>query len=64
MHRVNRGLIKANGCVIDQGTADLEQLALTRQAEISVVLWIIWRRSAGLIVLDLVTKNRFPPPVA
>ena len=38
MHQLNCRLIKANRRVIDRGTADLEQLALARQAKVGVVL--------------------------
>ena len=37
LHQINRGLIKANWRVIDRGTADLEQLALPSQAQLSVL---------------------------
>ena len=37
MHPVYRRLIKADGRVIDRGSADLEQLALTRQVQIDVL---------------------------
>ena len=36
VHQINRGLIKANGRVVDRRPADLEQLALARQAQICI----------------------------
>jgi hypothetical protein len=61
MHQFNRRLIKANGRVIDRGTADLEQLTLAVKFKSVFSLRIISRRSDGLTGLALVTKNHFPP---
>ena len=75
MHQINRGLIKADRRVIDRGSADLEQLALARQAQIgglftdhlvafplSSILRIDCRAVDGLIASALVTKNHSPLP--
>ena len=61
MHQFNRRLIKANGRVIDRGTADLEQLTLAVKFKSVFSLRIIQRRSDGLVALDLVTANHCPP---
>ena len=37
MHQINRGQIKTDRRVIDQGVASLEQLVLTRQAQVGVL---------------------------
>ncbi len=74
MHQVYCRLIKADGRVINRGSADLEQLALARQAQIGVlfadhvtafrlasILRIDCWAVGGLIASALVTKNHFPP---
>ena len=74
MYQLNRRLIKADGCVINRGSADLEQFALVRQAQIGVllvdhvtafrlasILRIDCWAVGGLIASALVTKNHFPP---
>ena len=74
MHQFRRRRIKANWRVLDRRTADREQLALARQAQIgglftdhlaafrlSSILRIDCRAVDGLIALALVTKNHFPP---
>ena len=74
MHQINLGLIKADWRVLDRRTADLEQLALARQAQIgglftdhlvafplSSILRIDCRAVGGLIASALVTKNHFAP---
>jgi hypothetical protein len=74
MHQINRGLIKADRRLVDRQTADLEQLALARQAQIgglftdhlvafplSSILRIDCRAAGGLIASALVIKNHFPP---
>ena len=70
MHKINRGQIKTDRRVIDQGVASLEQLALTRQAQVRVlfadhlaafplssILRIDCRAVGGHITPALATKN-------
>ena len=62
MHQINRRLIKANRRVIDRRPADLEQLALARQAQIGILFADHLAAFDGLIASALVTKNHSPPP--
>ncbi len=59
MHQIKCCGIKADRCVIDRRTADLEQFALAVRLSLLFSLRIISWRSDGLIALVLVTKIIF-----
>jgi hypothetical protein len=61
MYQLNRGLIKADGCVINRGSADLKQLALARQAQIGVLFADHVTAVTGAHRFSPCDKNHFAP---
>ena len=61
MYQLNRHLIKADGCVINRGSADLEQLARARQAQIGVLFADHVTAITGAHRFSPCDKNYFAP---
>ena len=61
MHQVYCRLIKADGRVINRGSADLEQLALARQAQIGVLFADHVTAVTGAHRFSPCDKNHFAP---